>query len=68
MNDYNIEFSHIYLNEQVSEEHKLSYQWFKLLRKTLSNTKIVSVIMIDDYNVNTILKSLTMINQLRSNS
>src|SRR3989344_1903930 len=50
MNDYNIEFCHIYADQQLSDEQIASCFWHDMIRKCLKGKKLSSTILIDDYN------------------
>lgn len=50
MNDYNIEFSHIYADEEFGEEQEKSIILLKGLIKKIKSNKITTSVIIDDYN------------------
>jgi len=50
MNDYNLEFCHIYSGEKLNREHLSSIRRYKIFLNKNKNKKIVSVVLIDNYN------------------
>jgi hypothetical protein len=50
--DYSIEYGHIYINQEIGEEHEKSISIMQKIKNLNRSSKISTIVLVDDYSPN----------------